>query len=68
MTIIQMSPAAPAYTAPPGIRLPRMARVRQRFDTLQAVRFRFELAQAHARGAGSADGNVARRFRERHWS
>jgi hypothetical protein len=54
MTIILPPPAAPAYTAPPGIRLPRMARVRQRFDTAHIADIGGAVAEGFARyGAGA---------------
>jgi hypothetical protein len=55
MTIIE-SPAPPAYTAPPGVRLPRMARVRQRFDTTHIADIAGAVGEGFARHAAGAIG------------
>jgi len=41
-------PAPPLYTPAPGVRLPRMARARQRFDTMRVTDIRGEIARGFA--------------------
>lgn len=41
-------PAPPLYTPASGVRLPRMARVRQRFDTMRVTDIRGEIARGFA--------------------